>query len=678
MKSFFYLLLAALGFCLALLFAPSAWAQPQTITFRAEEGIYVRWQGFSGTDFDGYHIYRAINNGQWERMNEEMLSISLSFGEIMDRAGRFYGGIYMGLFSETDEERDITSQEKLNALTNPSVYSFIALMSITQYPIGILLGEVFFDSTVPGNTDTVQYRITLEREGQESEYAEIPPFQSFVMDAIPGVDSLWAKPMDRSAVIYWERKPEFLSTGVVTAYNLYRSQSRIGPWQMVNAAGILPVSLRGSDSDDETNIQNHVDRFLENQQEYFYHVRALNSFGIESEPSAILRVVPGDSQPPRTPGGLMGEVFGGAVRLQWEYEDHENIMGFQIFKATDRQDDFEKVFPFSELQLDPEIREHIDLEVTPGNDFYYFIRVVGQNGLVSSPSDTLSFFYTDNLPPLPPQNVKAVADSLRIVVSWSPNTENDLLGYEVERASDKSLLRRFLMNSQILTDTFFIDSFPVNNPTQYGYWVYALDQSMNRSRASEMVTARLVDITPPSVPFIHSLAHKDGQIVLRWSQNPEADLHSYRIYRAVDDSLTMTFHTGHGENRLEEAIPSPGVYYYAVSAVDSTGNESARSRSAWIEVKEGPPAPPSDGFAQRNDAGHMSLRWERSPSAGLNGYMLQRIEQGRAAPIDLAQLRSDENSFIDRAAPAQGEFHYLVYAFDTQWRVSEPLMIQPE
>ncbi len=667
------------GFCLGFLFAPAAWSQPQTATFRTQEGIYLRWQGFSGADFEGYHIYRAADNGDWERINEEILSVSLSFNDIMSRAGRFYGGLYMGLFTDTDEERDITQQEKINALTNPSVYSFISLMSITQYPVGILLGEVFFDNGVPEQTGMVQYRITLMRDGQESEYASIPPFNPFIYDAVPGVDSLWASPMDRSAVIYWERKPEFLSTGVVTAYNLYRSQSRIGPWERVNATTILPVSLRGENPENgEEDIQNHLDRFLENNQEYFYHVRALNSFGIESAPSAILRVVPGDSYPPRPPRGLHGEVFGGAVRLNWEYENDEHILGFQIFKATDRRDEFEKVFPLTELQLDAGIREYIDLEVEPGNAFYYFLRAVGQNGLISEPSDTLTYFYVDNLPPLPPQNVKAEADSLRILISWSPNTESDLLGYEIERAGDKSLQRRFLMNRQILTDTLFIDSFPVNNPTLYGYWVYALDRSMNRSRASEKVTARLKDITPPSAPFIHALIQQDGEIVLQWSQNPEADLHSYRIYRAIEDSLRLRFHTGRRENMLLETIANPGVYYYAVSAVDSSGNESKRSHVAWIEIKEGPPLPPPSGIAQRNNAGHVELQWEQSSSAELAGYIIKRVESIGNVTIDLAQLKAEENSFIDRTIPGQGDFHYLVYAFNVSWQVSEPLLLRIE
>ncbi len=680
MKTILFYLAGTIMLLTASMYHSQAQQQPETILFRDTAGLYIRWQGHSGQAFEGYNLYRSIDDQPFEQINPELLSITRDFDRIMERAGRFYGGMYMGLFTDTDEERDISEEEILNVLVDPDTHSFLSLMSITQYPIAQLVGEVFLDTAIPEDAGQVQYRVTLVSREEEDIYAQTEPIDPFVADEVPAVDTLWAEGRDRQAVIFWNRSPHHLASGEITAYNIYRSQRRIGPWERINPAHIAPISIRGADRGEEKqNRQSHQDRFLENQQEYFYHIRAVNSFGIESRPSPIIRVVAGDTHPPRPPYNLYGEVFGGSIKLSWEYTRQDQVKGFEVYKGSRKSENFEKLFPFSELELTPEMRQYIDLDVEPGEQVYYFLRSVGVNDSLSAPSDTLSFYYSDRVPPLPPANVEADADSARVVISWSPNPEENLLGYEVERASDSGLNSRFLMTEAAISDTVFIDSIAINTPATLGYVVYALDESMNRSRPSEMVTARLTDITPPSTPVLHQLIHTNGEIFLRWSQNPEADMHSYRIYRAVNDSLNLRFHTGRLANTLIEEPDQPGTYYYAVAAVDSSGNVSPRSAVSYIHIKEGPPAPPMEGSAQWDENGHVTLAWEHSPSANLAGYMVQRSNHPEDAhKVDLAQLDAHVQNYIDKFSPDDDELYYLIYAFDNKWLVSEPLILQVE
>lgn len=112
MKNRFFLKLFTISVCLVSIYTDFVQGQAETIVFRHADGVYIRWQGASGKDFDGYHIYRSDNQGEWLRINETMLTIAMSEQEIIHRAGRFYGGLFLSLFSDSPQDRGISPQEK--------------------------------------------------------------------------------------------------------------------------------------------------------------------------------------------------------------------------------------------------------------------------------------------------------------------------------------------------------------------------------------------------------------------------------------------------------------------------------------------------------------------------------------------------------------------------------------
>jgi hypothetical protein len=83
-------------------------------------------------------------------------------------------------------------------------------------------------------------------------------------------------------------------------------------------------------------------------------------------------------------------------------------------------------------------------------------------------------------------------------------------------------------------------------------------------------------------------------VELRWFANEEYDLHGYRVYRS-DESAgyydRIGWVTGHDPGSVYEEVyvdaplPNGETFYYAVSAVDYSGNESELS---WEEVFDTP------------------------------------------------------------------------------------------
>jgi hypothetical protein len=119
--------------------------------------------------------------------------------------------------------------------------------------------------------------------------------------------------------------------------------------------------------------------------------------------------------------------------------------------------------------------------------------------------------------------------------------------------------------------------------TSYRYYVQAIDGDQHQSEVSAAAAITPKDEFPPAVPVGLAGVAGVGAIELLWQRNTEDDFAGYNVFRA----------TGSGEfQKIAGSIDAPAysdreieagmTYRYAVSALDRTGNESART--APVEV----------------------------------------------------------------------------------------------
>ena len=105
-----------------------------------------------------------------------------------------------------------------------------------------------------------------------------------------------------------------------------------------------------------------------------------------------------------------------------------------------------------------------------------------------------------------------------------------------------------------------------------------------------------LDTTPPSAPSGLSATSGDAELSLSWNSTGASDLDGYRLYRAessISSAEGMKPVSGSApisETSLTDSEVTNGTtYYYRVTAVDESGNESSMSS----EVKGTPfPDPP--------------------------------------------------------------------------------------
>lgn len=168
-------------------------------------------------------------------------------------------------------------------------------------------------------------------------------------------------------------------------------------------------------------------------------------------------------------------------------------------------------------------------------------------------------------------------------LSWLANTELDVIGYNVYKSVDGGInWVRLNLTGVIPTNNFVVTGLTVNVPALYA--ITAVDTTSYESVRSVAVegTPTLVDTIAPDAPQNLVLTTLGGgALQLQWDENTEPDLDQYNVYRSYSGAA--------GTFTVVQSVPvgSPiyvnngllvgNTYFYYVTALDLTGNESVPS-----------------------------------------------------------------------------------------------------
>jgi len=125
-----------------------------------------------------------------------------------------------------------------------------------------------------------------------------------------------------------------------------------------------------------------------------------------------------------------------------------------------------------------------------------------------------------------------------------------------------------------LVGTSFIYTLAIDN----GY-----KNNLKWSQVEEM--AGVPDTTPPAAPKrLSARAASSSQINLNWADNSETDLAKYRVYRSSTPGVIPGPDTLVAETTVsaysDTGLTAKTTFYYVVTAVDTSGNESPPSNEA--------------------------------------------------------------------------------------------------
>ncbi len=200
---------------------------------------------------------------------------------------------------------------------------------------------------------------------------------------------------------------------------------------------------------------------------------------------------------------------------------------------------------------------------------------------------------------------------------------------------------------------------------------------------SDVIEYFVVDNISPSVITGVESFIEDNEIVVTWPVSPELDLEGYFVYRSrtIDDGYVRlnevplpVLETVFRDSDVQEGLQ----YFYKISAIDRSGNESALSSAAMRRLPDRTPPPaPETLSAEFLESGEVELVWTMSEiPSDFSRYIILRKVPGDEA---YTQIGGDSfrNTRISDIGPAsigfqEGQFYrYAVMAADSSRNVSD-------
>ena len=200
----------------------------------------------------------------------------------------------------------------------------------------------------------------------------------------------------------------------LASFEIYRSRGNNTSFALVTTVSSDQVS--------------YVDTSVELLTTYFYAIRAVDQAGNAGPRSQPVSVTTKGFAAPRNVQATAGVQ---KITLTWAANTEPELTGYEILRYTD----LTQATPdrtFSSI-----LTTYVDTPVTADQPFVYRVRAVGPSNVKSELSAPVSAQATAPAPVLAaPRNVQAIDGIEYIAITWSANTEAELIGYRLLRYTD--------------------------------------------------------------------------------------------------------------------------------------------------------------------------------------------------------------------------------------------------
>ncbi len=293
-----------------------------------------------------------------------------------------------------------------------------------------------------------------------------------------------------------------------------------------------------------------------------------------------------DITPPPVPSGLeITSIGNGAVSLVWEIVVDIGLEGYNVYWLGESEVDT--------LSANRRFVQTNNITITGLDyDILYFFGAssVDKNGNESAISVQINGKPLNTTSPLPPLNVKIIAENIdypKISVFWSPNTEPDLEHYNIYRSVDSSGLEDSL--SYITSATLEnLNDINVDIGVKYYYRITAVDKGGWESASSSIVS----DFILPPIELIFPVNYQyvNKTPTFTWEKIDSAV--SYNIILStsrIGGEIWNTLIEG-GKSQItyngKTKLISGNTYYWIIGAITRTEINSISAVGTFVVRNE--------------------------------------------------------------------------------------------
>jgi uncharacterized protein len=386
--------------------------------------------------------------------------------------------------------------------------------------------------------------------------------------------NLIAVPANKQVLLAWELE----SFGATALFNVEISSKENPEWVKANTAPILPSKLGNGKL-----VFSYTKKLDQNDVPYFFRVFAVDVFGRHSPYSE--EITAAGKNPPIEANPLVTRTIPGFSTLQidWEFpaEYIDTIQKFMIYGCT--QIDGEYTLIQDDIRkIDTSIT--FDISQLPNPTMYYKVVALDNYGYERESYPTLGQFKDETAPAVPAKpTCVAKGDNGDLTISWTPNTDSDLMGYRLF-ASDKETEDYIQFTPQWVKDTIYEYNVDIHTLTKYNYFkVASLDFRENLSALSEPCRFKIPDIIPPANPLIIRAEGRVTGNYLAFELSPSEDVVRHHLERKEYDPgapfqrmYTIEYNdstrrVGIDTTFLDTLVEGGLEYIYRLVAVDESG-----------------------------------------------------------------------------------------------------------
>jgi fibronectin type 3 domain-containing protein len=473
-----------------------------------------------------------------------------------------------------------------------------------------------------------------------SEYQPLPKPIDFKAD--------WS---DKKVDLSWNI---FYLKHIYNSYILEKSTDGGNTYFRINDNAIVQVSDEGIDP----RFAYKTDTLPDNNTTVFYRLRGISTFGETGPPSDSL-FGKGALMLDKAPVIVDNYVVENKrVHLSWEFpqELEPAISGFKIYRSQKPKGRKKIVYE----GLEPEAREFID--ESPYITNYYLISAYSDEKENISPILTYSQL-VDSFPPNKPVRLSGKIDTTgQVLLSWFPNTDNDIDGYRVYRANNPNFEFQ-LVSPDLIQDTVFIDSINIKTLTKQVYYkLKAVDLHENQSEFSDLLALNRPDIIPPVAPVIKNLQNKNNIPEITWINSPSSDVVSHQLFRKeLQDSTFHKIATFKSSDStitfLDKEIKPGREYIYQVVAEDISGLVSAASNTGYFYI----PSEKQESIKLKKKVllDKVKLTWDIKTEKTVERILVYRSIGNEPMRV---YGNSEDDEFVDDKLSPEKTYNYMVQA----------------
>ncbi|MFK5882670.1 MAG: hypothetical protein QM482_10730 [Sulfurospirillum sp.] len=511
------------------------------------------------------------------------------------------------------------------------------------------LGQFFIDTGVKKSKKYI-YRVVLFKNDKKISEASVNA-NTANKKYLSGIFWMQAKGYEWGVGIKWDSGKE---SGF---YNIYRKLQGEKKFKRLNST---PVYVTPSFAKKSKSF--YRDKSLKKNQSASYYVKKVDFFGKEGKPSYSIKAKRLVSQKPKIVQHIFIKNSDKVITLRWRKVP--KVIGYNVYRSMNYKGGYKKL---NKKPIKKQIYQ--DKNFKSNQTYYYYVSSLDLRG-ESKPSMKMLAYARDVTPPPTLKTLQFSVEPGLVKLKWKGVKSDDLLGYRVYMSMDKEAKDWSLITKKAIKNTKFIHK-KEKSLSRYPYYyaVVAVDKSFNESRFSNIVKTKLPDVTPPREPKILKFIVYPNRVYLKWDRVLVYDLDHYNVYVRFGKKFQKVNKKPIKINSFEDLNPpKKGKVLYLVTAVDRSGNESAKKSMISIKTVDTTP-PVIENFKAVLSKKSIKLSFI-CRDKDYSGFEVYKSFGNDIRYYKISSFAIGK-SFRDRVISKKGSYFYMLKVYDKSGNISE-------